>query len=164
LDAHINIVSSFAFFKDSECLLSGGFDGKLCVWNIRDLTLLQTIQRSVEGETTKDNMIVAIAMGADDEFICVSFMNGVVGMFDPALSQPMTQFTTHQELLLDVAVSSAGMIATASHDKTTKLWTLKGVASYTSVLEGHQDFLLAVAFAPNDQVVLTGSKDETIKG
>jgi WD40 repeat protein len=164
LDAHTNTVSSLAFFKDSQCLLSGGFDGKLCVWNLRDLTLLRTIQRGVEGETTKDDMIVAIAMGADDEFICVGFMNGVVGMFDPAFSQPMTQFTAHQELLLDVAVSAAGMIATASHDKTAKLWALRGVASCKSILKGHQDFVLAVAFAPNDQVVLTGSKDETIKG
>ena len=35
---------------------------------------------------------------------------------------------------------------------------------YIHIEYGHNDYVLTVCFSPNDPLILTGSKDETIKG
>jgi WD40 repeat protein len=163
LEGHKHHVSTLAFFRDGTRMLSGGFDGKLCLWSVPDFKLVKSLDHARNGSVTKDEMIVAIALGSDDEYIAVGFMNGSVGMYESTFTQPISTFSAHQEFLLNVVISDQDVIATASHDKTAKLWTLRGVASCKQVLRGHTDFVLAIAFAPNDPIVFTGSKDESIK-
>jgi WD40 repeat protein len=163
LEGHKHHVSTIVFFKDNRRMLTGGFDGRLCIWNVPEFTLFKSVPHGVDGSIRKEEMIVAIAMGTDDEYIAVGFMSGIVGMYEPTFSQPISTFVAHQEFLLNVVISPQDMIATASHDKTAKLWTLRGVASCKQTLRGHSDFVLTVAFAPHDPVVFTGSKDEKIK-
>jgi WD40 repeat protein len=109
-------------------------------------------------------MVVSIAFSSDDEFIAVGFMSGTIGIYEPTFQQPMSSFQAHSALLLNVVISNSDVIATASQDKTAKLWVIRGVASCKQVLQGHSDFVLAIAFSPRESVVFTGSKDETIKG
>jgi WD40 repeat protein len=161
LEVHRNLVSTIAFFKDGRRFLTGGFDGKLCLWSLPDFQLIKTIQHGSEPQ--KEEMIAAIAIGVDDEYVAVGFMNGSVGLYDPAFSQPMTSFQAHTEFLLNVVISKDDLIATASHDRTAKLWLVRGVSSCRQTLTGHNDCVLAIAFSPKDPVLFTGSKDETIK-
>jgi WD40 repeat protein len=108
-------------------------------------------------------MIAAIAIGVDDEYVAVWFMNGSVGLYDPDFSQPMTSFQAHNEFLLNVVISKDDVIATASHDHTAKLWLVRGVTTCKQTLNGHTDCVLAISFSPRDPILFTGSKDETIK-
>jgi WD40 repeat protein len=163
LEMHRNLVSTIAFFRDCRRLLTGGFDGKLCVWSIPEFQLIQMVQHGVDGQTGKDEMIAALAIGADDEYVAVGFMNGTVGLYEPTFSQPMASFQAHSEFLFNVVISKKGIIATASHDKSAKLWVIKGVPSCKHILTGHTDCVLAITFSPKDPVLFTGSKDETIK-
>jgi WD40 repeat protein len=164
LEAHKNSVSAIAFFHNGTKFVSGGFDGKLCVWSVPEFKLWRLVEHATHGAVTKDEMIVALAVGSDDEYLAVGFMNGAVGMYETTFTQPISTFVAHSEFLLNVVISPQDMIATASHDKTAKLWALRGVASCRQVLKGHKDYVLAIAFAANGSVVFTGSKDETIKG
>jgi coatomer subunit beta' len=109
-------------------------------------------------------VIVSLALGPGDSYVAVGFMNGKVGIHDTALLQPMMTFQAHHECLRSLAISPTGLIATASEDKTVKLWTWEGVVSGKRTLQGHTHFVMAVAFAPKDPIVFTGSIDETIRG
>jgi WD40 repeat protein len=142
-------------------MVTGGFDGKLCLWGVPGFDLNRIIQHGTEGKPTKDEMVVAIAV--DEDFVGVGFMSGTIGIYEPSFTQPMIFFQAHSEFLLNLVISRAGMIATASHDKTAKLWVIRGIASCKQTLQGHADYVLAIAFPPRDRVVFTGSKDETIK-
>jgi WD40 repeat protein len=163
LEGHKHHVSTIVFFSDGSRMLSGGFDGKLCVWSVPDFKLIKVIDHARNGAPAHNEMIVAIAIGGGNEYIAVGFMNGSVGMYERTFTQPMSTFSAHNECLLNVVMSDEDMLATASHDKTAKLWTLRGIASCQQVLNGHTDFVLAIAFAPRDPILFTGSKDETIK-
>jgi WD40 repeat protein len=158
-----HVVSTIVFFQDGKAMITGGFDGKLCIWSVPEFQLTRIIQHGIEGQVQKKDMIVSIAFGRDDEFLGVGFMSGAVGMYEPTFSQPMSSFQAHSEILLNLVISRQDIITTASHDKTVQLWSVRGVASCKHVLRGHEDYVLAVAFSPNDPVVFTGSKDETIK-
>jgi WD40 repeat protein len=53
------------------------------------------------------------------------------------------------------------MIATASADKTVKLWSLDG--NIIKTLRGHIATVLDVTFSPDGQTIATASSDRTIK-
>lgn len=68
----------------------------------------------------------------------------------------------HQKDINCVAVApNDRIIATASQDKTTKLWTQ--TLQEIGVLRGHRRGVWCVRFSPVDQVVMTSSADCTIK-
>jgi WD40 repeat protein len=57
--------------------------------------------------------------------------------------------------------NKGGILATASEDKTVKLWTLEGKLLHT--LTGHRDRVLNVKFSPDGKLLATSSGDKTIK-
>lgn len=165
LEGHDNKVSSLLFSNDSTRLYSGGFDGYLCIWDLKNMKRIRKISHG-DPETNKNGTDMIVALTKDDEetSIAVGFMNGNVGIYDPMCTQKMNVFKAHDEYLLDVTTSPYDCsIATSSHDKTTKIWSLRGVASLRQKLIGHEDLVLSTCFSPKEAICFTGSKDETIK-
>ena len=165
LEGHDNKVSSLLFSNDSNRLYSGGFDGLLCIWDLTNMKLLRKINHeNPESNKPGDDMIVALTKDDEETSIAVGFMNGTVGIYDPMCTQKMNVFKAHEEYLLDVTTSPLDCsIATSSHDKTTKIWSLRYVASLRKTLVGHTDLVLSTCFSPKETICFTGSKDETNK-
>ncbi|ARV61004.1 hypothetical protein BZZ01_22400 [Nostocales cyanobacterium HT-58-2] len=68
----------------------------------------------------------------------------------------------HQAEVIDVSFSPDGqMIATASADKTIKLWSRDGKELQT--LNGHGDKVYSVTFSPDGKTLATASWDTTVK-
>lgn len=72
----------------------------------------------------------------------------------------------HQDSVLSVSVSPDGeLMASASSDRTLKLWSKKG--ELLNTLTDHQDTIWSVSFSPDlspeRQIIATASKDKTIK-
>lgn len=69
----------------------------------------------------------------------------------------------HEKDINAIAVSpNDKMVATASLDKTAKLWNVKDL-SPLGTLRGHRRGIWSLIFSPVDQVVMTCSADTTIK-
>ena len=168
LDGHTCTVSSLLFLSDNKTLVSGGYDGYICIWDISNFSLVKRIphgQLNMETKQNKDGAIVSLIESKGEEFIGVGFVNGTVGIYEPQFEQSMNSFSAHSEILLSVSsVPFDGAIATTSHDKTAKIWTLMGAAKCRKTLSGHSDFVLCSSFSPFGPLMLTGSKDETVKG
>ncbi|MEC4985439.1 MAG: hypothetical protein SAJ37_15725 [Oscillatoria sp. PMC 1068.18] len=76
--------------------------------------------------------------------------------------QERNRLEGHADLVLDVAYSPDGKyLATASRDRTLKLWQPNGslVASFT----GHKNTVTGVAFAPNGKILASSSWDGTVR-
>ena len=172
LKEHENNISSLLFSEDSSILYSGGFDGYLCIWQLKTLKLShKVVPRRDEmgaGNANGRDMIVALTKDEEESFIAVGFMNGYVSIYYPYKEgsefKYWSTFKAHEQYLLDVAISPHNSyLATSSHDKTVKIWYLGGIVSMKHELKGHTDFVLSTCFSPKEEICFSGSKDETIK-
>lgn len=165
LEEHTDIVSALLFVPGTNKLISGGFDGRICIWDTKNFNLVNKILHGPADESprSKEDMVISLTASYDSSFIVVGFMGGSVGMYENTFSQPINTFNAHAEYLLDVkSAHKSLLLATSSHDKTLKLWSLKGIASCRKTLTGHTNCVLSSCFSNEDDILFSGSKDETI--
>jgi WD40 repeat protein len=106
--------------------------------------------------------------------IAVGNQNGEVGVWklplgpNPVLdpSNPSEEwyvFSAHSGEVTYVTFNNDGtLLATASNDKTAKVWDLLSGRELTT-LEGHEGGVKAIAFHPTKSYLVTGSSDQTAK-
>jgi Tol biopolymer transport system component len=72
------------------------------------------------------------------------------------------RLSRHTNRVTSVSFSPNGKtLATASWDKTVKLWSLEG--KELSTLKGHTDLVNSVSFSPDGKTLATASADKTVK-
>jgi WD40 repeat protein len=162
LAGHEGFVMSIIFLSDGSKMLSGGRDGRLCIWSVPDFNLTHQIDHRSAESNDCDGVIMGLTQ-CPDGHIAVGSLDRKVGIHDAVFSQPILYFEAHDEPLLNIVSAPSGVIATSSCDKTAKLWSLMGAACCTSELRGHTDAVVAIAMTPRDSIMFTGSKDETIR-
>ncbi|MBI2929483.1 MAG: hypothetical protein HYY24_27785 [Verrucomicrobia bacterium] len=133
-------VVSLAFSHDGQRLATVGPDNTACVWKVEDshgpVRSVSTLQGANPPEHAK-----AWTPNGDE----------------------LLRFRGHTRAVLAVAWSPDDQwIATASKDKTAKIWNaITGAELQT--LTGHDATIHAVAFAPDGKSLATGSADGTVR-
>src|SRR6185369_17995029 len=69
----------------------------------------------------------------------------------------------HEDAVLSLSFSHEGKtLATASSDKTVKLWNVT-TGQETATIKGHSSWVCSVAYFPDDRTLATGSYDGTVR-
>lgn len=166
LDGHVRSVSALLFSSDSTKLISGGADGIICVWDLKTFQPIKKLQNGTleqDALASRDGSIGGIVAGPNDSYFAVGFSNGIVIVFDSQMNESY-QFQAHSDMILSMSITPKGELITASADKSLKVWQLSPKSvSPGRVIEGHTDFVTCCCTSLTNKIVLSGSKDETIR-
>ncbi|MDP6680051.1 MAG: hypothetical protein QGG72_14300, partial [Verrucomicrobiota bacterium] len=127
LKGHNGAVYGIAFSPDGGALASAGGDSSVKLWNTTSGLRLDTFSQPI-GEQfitafTPDSRFV-LAAGADKQIRLWRWVSG-----DQSGINPLERIRfAHEDEITDLAIAPSGMLlATASADRTVKVWSLPGL-------------------------------------
>lgn len=153
-------VHSAALHPNQGELISGDHTGTLRVW---DLTANRWVSELVPEPETP---ISCVDVAPDGSLMCASNFNGTVYLWNPRTSEeytPVKRLSCHKAYVLRSVFSpDARLLATASSDRTVKLWNTQDF-SLAGSLTGHSRWVWDVAFSADSSYLVSGSSDQSAR-
>lgn len=162
LGARGDKVDCLAFRPDGRFLVISGPDQFLRVWDLAGPRFVASVKQP--------DSVVCLAFSADGKKLAVGGDGGAVRVFEKAETGfPLLKHTlaAHKDgPAWSVAFSPDGKsLATGGRDKAVRLWDIsKAKAPVAVTLDGHEDAVHAVAFAPDGNWLYSaGGADESVR-
>jgi cytochrome c len=155
LSAHEKYGLPLSFSRDGSALITGGFDGTVSRWSVKDWSETASMQahdKSVNcGAITSEDLVVT---GSTDM---------TVRLLDSDISTEVRTLTGHKKTVAGLASHpSEPVIASASYDATVRVWQSESQTD-PIVLTGHPNNVTGVEFIDRgDSLVSGGIGDELI--
>ncbi|GAV29786.1 hypothetical protein PMKS-003289 [Pichia membranifaciens] len=171
LKGHEQDIYSLDFFPDGKRLVSGSGDRTVRIWDVYNGQCSLTL--SIEDGVT------TVAVSPDGSLIAAGSLDRTVRVWDANKGYLVERLDSsneygngHMDSVYSVTFTNQGKeIASGSLDRTIKLWSLKDLDKQPSSVSksncevtyvGHKDFVLSVCCTPDDEFVLSGSKDRGV--
>lgn len=157
---HSNIMSSIAYSPDGNFIVTGGYDGKVKVWNVNSGFCFLTFSEHTSGVTGVD-------FSQNKKFFVTASLDGTVRAFDMVRYRNFKTLTAPRLVQFScVAVDYSGeLIAAGAQDVfDIHLWSLK-FGRLLEVLSGHEGPVSRLNFSPvpTSSTLVSGSWDHNIK-
>lgn len=156
IPAHGSSAEPATFSPDGQTLISiGGYkDNLIKFWNVRDGSLVNTIQ---------DGIPISVAISPDGQTLAIGDWNNFIRVWDLNSNSPIRTLSGHSEQVRTLAFTPDGQtLISGSMDQTIKVWRLS-TGELLRTLEGHEYPVSSVAISPNGNLLASGSGDDTIK-
>jgi hypothetical protein len=133
-------------------IYGGTDDGRLIRWNI------ETKDETVLFRSDK-NTISGIAINSGGTRIAFVDKNGSLRLLDVRNNTVVRTVMAHSARIVDVKFSyDDRQIATASFDKTIKIWDAANLGNRPISIVKHNEWVLAVAFSPDGKYLVSGDE------
>jgi WD40 repeat protein len=157
------LIHTIAISPDGKMFATGSADKTIQIWNINPLERLYLTPKQ-----EAENNVVSIAL--DNQTLVSGDEQGTISIWNLLTGERLnTVPNAHKKSVNCLALSQDGeMFATGSADKIIKIWNLQtGHLIQTlnqegGTQEGGNTPINAIAFSPNSQILVSGSKGRSI--
>ncbi len=116
---HGDKVNSIDLSDDESLLVSGGVDKVVCVWNLKDLSLVQKLS----GHTF---IVIGVKITADGKYAVSAGIDRSVKVWDIDKKEEISSLGGHNSIIWCIDLSKDGKYAaTGSADKTIRIWDIQ---------------------------------------
>lgn len=153
-------INAIDLSSDGTRLAGAGDNGSLYLWDVKNNFAVTEIKNIGEH-------ITSVTFAPEGRRIIIGDSRGIVKIYDSQSSMVVRILSGHSSAIEQIKFNHAGtFMATASKDKTVRLWNLNRLKEQPIVLSDHRDWVWSVAFTPDDEQLLASvhSATETIKG
>ncbi len=153
---HGGPVRALSIAGDGRVAISGSFDSRAILWSLERGEAMRVLR-------FHDSAVNA-ALALPDGRFATAGQDGRVALWRADADAPLRVLGPaeggHDAPVAGLAVSADGqLLASAGWDRTARLWRLDASTTAPLILDGHDDNVNAVAFAPDGASVLSASQD-----
>jgi WD40 repeat protein len=142
-------ITSIDLSPDGTKLAGGGVDGNLYIWDLKN-----NYAASVYPILTQGKDILTVSFTPEGNEVVIGAESGELRIVNNGIVRRiLTGHTSHIE---QIKFNHAGrFMATASKDKSIRLWNMKDLNQQPQVLNDH-DWVWSMAFSPDDNQIMAG--------
>ncbi len=135
--------------------VDAGKSGTLYLWDTKTYAAQTSYQNPRAG-------LYAVAFGPDGRRVVIGDANGLVKILVEGVV--IRELAGHESAIQDIKFNHAGkFMATASKDKTVRLWNLENLKEQPIKLYDHPNWVWTIAFSPDDEQLLAGTQEQIVK-
>ncbi len=153
-------INAIALSPDGRYLAGAGENGSLFVWDVTNALAEKEVKNV-------GNPLSAVEFDPTSRIIVTGDNRGIVKLYDNVSGMVVRVLSGHTSGIEQIRYNHAGsFMATASKDKTVRLWNIRNLKEQPIVLSDHKDWVWSATFSPDDEQLLASvhSSTETIKG
>ncbi len=161
LKGHSDWIRSLAFSPDGQAIVSGSNDETARLWDVKTGQLIHML-------TGHEKRVKSIGISPDGGTIVSASANSIIKLWSLQTGELQNTIKTSDNpatVLNAIVISPKENIiasGSASTQGTVKLWDLK-TGTRRHAVAAHSSSVLALAFSPNGNVLVSGSKGSDIK-
>lgn len=153
-------INAIDLSQDGTILAGAGDNGTLYIWDIRNNYRVREVPGLGEHLT-------AVTIAPEGRRIITGDNRGIVKIYDHLAGMVIRTLSGHTSGIEEIRLNHAvKFMATASKDKTVRLWNFDNLNQQPIVLSDHRDWVWSATFTPDDEQLLASvhSATETVKG
>lgn len=154
-------INAIALSADGKTLAGAGNNGSLYLWDVAQNSTVRELKDATGSPLT------ALTYSPDGKSLITGDNNGVIEIHDAVSGAIQRTLSGHSSAIETIRYNHKGnFLATASKDRTVRLWNMDKLREQPIVLSDHQDWVWSATFTPDDEQLLASvhSSSETIKG
>ncbi|MFN8374414.1 MAG: TIR domain-containing protein [Anaerolineae bacterium] len=149
---------SVDFSPNGELLASGGEDGAIYIWNVSGEQYLNSVLSDSGAAVT------AVVFSPDGTQLATGSRDGTVTLWDVAQGTVLATFSAEDSgEIASVAFSHNGLwLLAGTRSNRLIQWEIAS-GQIMQIYSGHQDWVVDVAFSPDDLLIASASTDHTVR-
>ena len=177
LDEHTSAVTKLRMISSRNVFISASLDSSLRIWGtegsnssraVLDIPSFDSRAKKAMPATPKPLKFCGLWVDSNCDFIWGGCSDGIVRVWNGGEGKPFRMMKGHDDLVTNLEGApldhmSSHSCASASLDKTVRVWDSRAKKAQCALFRGHTDTIYSLKWLDGGRLIATASKDKTIK-